>query len=182
MTCIVAVKDDNKIIVGGDLQGSSSWEKRERADKKVFKKDNMVFGFTSSYRMGQLIQYELNIPLDNKEIETFKYMVSSFVPALQDCLKQKQYASLKDNVLTGGTFIVGFRGRIFRIESDFQVAENVYNYDACGCGESYSLGALSILDGEKINLKQKAESALKAAALFSNGVGSNFEYAELETL
>jgi len=34
----------------------------------------------------------------------------------------------------GGTFLVGYRGRLFRVDSDYQVGESVNNYCAVGCG------------------------------------------------
>ena len=52
MTCIVGLKKDYKIYIGGDTLGSNLYSKTVRMDDKVFIKDDMIFGFTSSYRMG----------------------------------------------------------------------------------------------------------------------------------
>lgn len=55
MTCIVGLVENNKVYIGGDSAGVAGLSLMKRADEKVFKKDEFIFGFTSSFRMGQLI-------------------------------------------------------------------------------------------------------------------------------
>lgn len=59
LTCIVALKQRDKVYIGGDSAGTSSFSLKStiRKDSKVFiKKDGSenewLFGFTSSFRMG----------------------------------------------------------------------------------------------------------------------------------
>ena len=63
-TCIVAYNDrKNKILyIGGDSAGVGDLSVRIRKDPKIFEKSGMLFGYTSSFRMGQLLQYKLVIP------------------------------------------------------------------------------------------------------------------------
>ena len=58
MTCIVAVTDGKKIVMGGDSAGVSGYSLTIRKDKKVFKRKDesgteWLFGFTTSFRMGE---------------------------------------------------------------------------------------------------------------------------------
>ena len=62
MTCIVAWLEDEKICIGGDSAGVAVYNMQIRADEKVFKNGEMVFGFTSSFRMGQLLRFSLILP------------------------------------------------------------------------------------------------------------------------
>ena len=75
MTCIVALKQEGNIYIGGDSAGVSGNNIRTRADQKVFKKSGIVFGFTTSFRMGQLIKYCLAIPKQKKRKPTTLFYV-----------------------------------------------------------------------------------------------------------
>jgi hypothetical protein len=52
--------------------------------------------------------------------------------------------------------------------SDFQVAELILPYSACGCGEHYSLGSMASTEGMKP--RDRILKALKVAGEFSNGI------------
>jgi len=57
MTCIVGLidKESKKIYMGGDSAGVANYSLSVRKDPKVFKRYGFIFGFTSSFRMGQLL-------------------------------------------------------------------------------------------------------------------------------
>ena len=65
MTCIVALKDGNKVYLGGD--GAASEEKTglilQRIDPKVFRVGQFGIGFVDSFRMGQILQYSWTPPV-----------------------------------------------------------------------------------------------------------------------
>ena len=52
MTCIVGLVENGKVYIGGDSAGVAGLDVRMRSDEKVFTKGNMIFGYTSSFRMG----------------------------------------------------------------------------------------------------------------------------------
>lgn len=174
MTCIVAFKDSKKIYLGCDLLASGSdGSKRTRKDTKIFQKEDMLIGFTSSYRMGQLLRYSLDLPKHAEGVDTFEYMVTSFVDAVQACLSEGGFQETKDEVKTGGSFIVVYKNRIFTIHDDYQVAEDDRDYASVGSGENYALGSLYSSDGRPT--EDRVLLALKTAAEFSQSVGGPFE-------
>lgn len=173
MTCVVGIAHNGSVHLGADCQGSNGWTQTDRLDGKVFAKGPMVMGFTSSYRMGQLLRYKLELPEHRDNVDTFEYMVAHFVESVRQCLKDGGFAKVENSVDSGGIFLVGYRGRLFCIESDFQVGERSDGFDAVGCGESFALGALHVTKGAPRN---RIHSALQAAARFSNGVGERIEY------
>jgi len=180
MTCIVGIVNGSNVIIGGDRRGvGSDFSKDERIDKKVFKKGEFVFGFTSSYRMGQLIRYKLSLPTILEGQDVMEYMVVNVVDSIRKVLNDGGYTEVKNNVEQGGHLLVGFRGRLFHIQSDFQVSESITKYDSTGCGEYYALGAMkTLIDlgySDPINI---LESGLKAAHYFSAGVGGDFDFVE----
>jgi len=181
MTCIAAIKTGKSIWIGGDSAGVAGYSIVTRSDKKVYVKadpsgNNFGFGFTSSFRMGQLIQYHLHIPTIPKNIDLHEYMATDFIESIRSCLKEGGFTQIENNQESGGTFIVGVKGRLFTIDSDFQVGEDLPDYAACGCGGSIALGSFFTTD--KLKPKPKPQDrvvlALQAAAEFSAGVRGPF--------
>ena len=132
-----------------------------------------MFGFTTSFRMGQLLRYSLAPPLyDGWDID--RHLATSFVDAVRDCLKTGGYASVDKGEESGGTFLVGYRDRLYRIGSDYQVGRSADGYDAVGCGSDLALGAMHATDIEGVHREHRVMAALKAAERFSAGVSGPF--------
>lgn len=172
MTCVVGIAHNGRVHLGADCQGSKGWAQLDRVDGKVFHKGPMVMGFTSSYRMGQLLRYKLALPEHHDGVDVFEYMVAHFVDAARQCLKDGGYTTVTNSSEQGGVFLVGYRGRLFCVEADFQVGERVGGFDSVGCGADIALGALHVAKGRPQN---RIEQALAAAARFSAGVGERSE-------
>ena len=181
MTCIIGFVDKNKdIYIGVDSAGvDSHFNIRERIDSKVFIKKNMIFGFTSSFRMGQLIRYQLAIPEQMPSKDDFTYMCTDFIESVIECFKKHGYAKINNNEITGGFFLVGYKGDLYQIECDFQVAQIRDRFDACGCGESYAMGAMEILSkldfiDKELTPEQRIIDALSVVEKYSAGVAKPF--------
>lgn len=173
MTCIVGVVHKNKVYIGGDSAGVSNLDVIVRADSKVFTNRDFVFGFTSSFRMGQLLRYSFTPPTRKEHQDVYEYMVTKFINQVRKCFRAGGYAKKNNEVESGGTFLVGYHGRLFTIYDDFQVAESVQLYDAVGCGESYALGSLFATKLKEP--KARIQLALSAAEQFSGGVRGPFK-------
>lgn len=175
MTCIVGMTDGTTVTIGGDSAGVAGYDLSVRADRKVWARDDgWVFGFTSSFRMGQLLRYKLTPPAQAEGQDLEAYMVTTFVDAVRQVLKDGGYAKVESNVERGGTFLVGRRGRLFVIDSDYQVAESVRPFEAVGCGESFALGALHALHGYPGAAEWRVRRALSIAEGCSAGVRAPF--------
>lgn len=171
MTCIAGVAHEGKVWIGGDSAGVGGYDLTLRADTKVFANGAFLFGFTSSFRMGQLLRYALTPPkLYDKDVMTF--MCTEFTDAVRNCLKAGGYAAREREQEQGGVFLVGVAGRLFRIDNDYHVGEASALYDAVGCGEAYAKGALyaSVGHDPEVRVRQ----ALAAAEQHSAGVRAPF--------
>lgn len=178
MTCIVGIKTPTGVLIGGDTQGSSGWDKRQRIDEKVFLLSRSVgVGFTTSYRMGQILRFHLELADISAWEDEFAWAVKHFVPAARSAFKEHGYQRVEHSREEAGTFLLAVRGRLFKICDDMQVAESASTFDATGCGENYALGALSVLP-ETDAPKTRATSALVTAARWSSGVGGQFTLVE----
>jgi len=185
MTCIVGLVDNGKVYMGGDSAGCAGFDLSIRADQKVFKNDDFIMGFTTSFRMGQLLRYDFSPPKYHTDVDIYKYMVTDFINEVRRCLKNGGYASKKDEEESAGTFLVGFKGQLFRICNDYQVGQNILPFDACGCGQSYALGSLHSTNETwggfpKIDPQTRIEMALHTAQQFSAGVREPFHIEILE--
>ncbi len=180
MTCIVGWIEDNKVTMGGDSAASKGYEIQIRTAPKVFIKDNMIFGFTTSFRMRQLIQYSLKIPEQSQKIGDYEYLCSTFIDALIKCLERGKFAEVDNNVIKGGTFLLGYKGSLYCISRDFQVGKSSKNFDACGCGKDYALGALEATKDIKISSSIRIRKALEVASEFSGAVAAPFNILELK--
>jgi ATP-dependent protease HslVU (ClpYQ) peptidase subunit len=177
MTCIVGLVDeDNKVYIGGDSAAVGGWSLTARKDKKVFHNGPFLFGFTTSFRMGQLLNHAFVAPSYDADIGLEKYMATVFVDAVRECLKSGGFAKKESEQESGGMFLVGFQGHLFCIFSDYQVAEALDGYDACGCGSDIALGVLYATPTMKP--RKRIELALQAAEHHNAGVRTPFSMEE----
>lgn len=172
MTCIVGLEHEGKVYIGGDSLGVSGYNIRERLDEKVFKNGKFIMGFTSSFRMGQLLRYELEPPKLKKGQDVMQFMVKDFVGAVRDCLKVGGYSTISSNEESAGTFLVGFQGCLFCVENDYQVARLSDGEYSVGCGEQYAMGSLYSTSG--VGPVRRITEALNAASKYSGGVGGKY--------
>jgi len=142
MTAVAGVVHEGRVYIGADSGGVSGWDLVIRRDPKVFTSGPFIMGFTSSFRMGQLLQYALIAPQHPDGLDPFAYMCTLFIDAVRACLKAGGFAKAENNVESGGNFLVGYRGRLFDVDSDFHVGETVDGYAAVGSGVSILHGAL----------------------------------------
>ena len=184
-----ALRHEGVIYMGCDSAGVGGWYSRQnRVDPKIYRVKDMLIGFTTSFRMGQLLGYSLTPPHHHVDVPIEKYMATTFVNAVRECLKAGGWATKDKEVESGGIFLVAYKGRIFEIQADYQVAEGEEPYNAVGCGQDLALGSLftserSVLgSGDHASIaRARVEAALQAAAAFSAGVHPPFRIEELKS-
>ncbi len=172
MTCIVGYLDKKlgKVVIGADSAGISGFDITIRKNEKVFKNNEFIIGCTSSFRMIQLLRYSF-LPPKVHDKDIYEYMCTDFINAVRSCFKDGGYLQkYRDGDEKGGTFLVGYKDRLFTVHDDFQVFETLCGYDSLGCGEGYALGTLFILENENLKAEEKVTKALISAEKFSAGV------------
>jgi ATP-dependent protease HslVU (ClpYQ) peptidase subunit len=174
VTCIVGLAEQGKVWIGGDSAGIDGWNLQVRADPKVIRNGDFIFGFTSSFRMGQLLAHKFIPPRRHPGKDVFAFMVSDFIDAVRECFKTAGYARKDSEQETAGTFLVGYQGRLFTVDSDYQVAEDAIGFSACGCGAQVALGAMYASQSASLDAKDRVTNALKASERFCAGVRGPF--------
>lgn len=178
MTCVAGLRHDGNVYIGADSAGIDGIDLVVRADEKVFVVGPYLMAFCGSFRMGQLLRYSLDPPSPRTK-DLPRFMATAFVDAVRKCLKEGGAAEVQHNVETGETFLVGVKGRLFCVDTDFQVAEPDDAYAAIGCGRLIALGAL-YAQPKAMAPKNRVLQALSAAQRFSGGVRAPFRVLSLK--
>jgi hypothetical protein len=136
-------------------------------------------GFTTSYRMGQLLRYSLDVgEPDTWDVDRF--MATTFIDAVRECLTRGGYARTEDGQEQGGQFLVGIHGRLYVVDSDYQIGHTISGYAAVGSGYLVALGSLHSTAKSSATSHERAVMALEAAAELTEGVRPPFTVVQAE--
>lgn len=177
MTCIVAIEDNNKVIMGGDRLGSNGYTGAPVSESKVFKKGGVMIGYTSSFRMGQLLQHALEIPALPAEINLDKWVAIDFMQAIRKAYKDNGWDKEKDGAAEGGSFLLAIGNRCYEIQDDYSYIRHISGEYAVGSGKHYALGSLRSTRGRATATKRIIES-LETAAEYVVSVSAPFDVHE----
>ena len=75
---------------------------------------------------------------------------------------------------------LGYKDKLYSVESDFQVGESLDNYAACGSGEDFALGSLATTEGLGLSPEERIRVALQAASKFSVSVAPPYQIINTE--
>jgi hypothetical protein len=119
-----------------------------------------------------LLGYKFAPPEQSQKDTVERYINTAFIDSLRQTLKDGGFSNTTNGVESAGEFLVGYRGRLFRICGDYQVGELLVNFDSVGCGAPYALGALHATVGQPA--AERLSIAMKAAEACSVGVRAPF--------
>ena len=173
MTCIVGIEFDGHVLLGGDIQGTGRNNKIIHTQPKVFNKKGVIFGFTTSYRFGQILEHSLQDPVvPENEKDVYRWLITVLIPDIRHALKDAGYD-------TGGNCLIGVKGQLWELQNDFSVLRSVRGYAAVGSGSEYAIGSLftSVEAKPKTSedFKLAIKLAIQAAGTFSPSVGTDCE-------
>ncbi len=177
MTCIVGIEQDGVVYMGGDSAAVGGWQGMSTSIPKVFRVGGLLFGYTSSFRMGQIIQHHLTPPAHDDGNSPIEYLVKQLIPEIRRLFSAHGYMGKDAERENGGVFLVGYRGELYRVDADFQVIRYCSGFAAVGSGEEYALGVLFHTAGDKP--LDRMRDALKAAEFFCIGVMGPFVFETL---
>ena len=121
--------------------------------------------------MGQVLRFKFKPPKVNYK-DIYKYMCTTFIDEVRKDLKKAGWLHVSNSVEKGGSFLVGYKGVLYSIDSDFQVGISLDQYDAVGCGASLALG--SLYSTKSLDPITRINTALQAAEKFNAGVRGPF--------
>lgn len=173
MTCIVAMIEDGRVWMGADHLGSDGYIKTEFVkNDKVFKSGDFLLGYTTSFHMGQILQYRWGQPTRPEGVSDdmyfYKYVMDSFI----QCFKDNGYGEKQGVGWVSGNFLVGWKGRLFEVENAHALEHEKFASVGSGC--YHALGAMKALHLtlECHNPQRMLELALEVASDSICTVGS----------
>lgn len=176
MTCIVGLESEGRVWLGGDRAAVDQSHYLSHCEQpKVFRRAEMVFGYTTSFRMGQLIQYRLAVPEIGDGQSLDEYMATKFIDAVRSCLKDGGYTKVDCSRETIGTFLVGARGQLYVVDDDYNVRRDNGGFNAVGSGTSVALGSMHSTAKLRMHPRERLGMALEAASTFVTTVRGPFD-------
>lgn len=178
MTCIVAIKSNKGVMMGADSCGCAGHRASSVRTPKVSVVGEYLIGYTTSFRMGQILHYAMSTKKHNPKDDLFLHLVKVLIPEVRESLKAGGWLHIKENQESGGEFLLAHERRLFVVQTDFSVLEYEDDYVAVGCGEEWAVGALYALRGTKMPHKRMLTTALEAASRFSSCVRPPFQFVQ----
>jgi hypothetical protein len=140
---------------------------------KVFSKKGVVFGYTTSYRFGQLIEHVVPDPVvPNDESEIYRWLIAVLIPDIKKVLKEAEYDK-------GGNCLIGIKSQLWEMQDDFSVLRSVKGFNSCGSGYEYAVSSMQTnmsLSGIPKNdtaAREAIKLAIQTAGTFSPSVGTD---------
>lgn len=180
MTCIIAKVQDGRVHMIGDCMGSNGFVKNiYTKTPKVFSVGDFIIGYTTSFRMGQILQYSWTPPvrLVNDQDDD-KYLYKSVVDSVKKCFEDNGFGHKSSEEFEAGVFLIGWQGRLFEMQSNMSLME-VEDFASVGCGSYHAVAAMKTMKHlNQLNEKplEFLEVALEITANSVEGVSTNYTY------
>lgn len=176
MTCIVAWKtEDDNVVLAGDKKGSNGYTADIVKEPKVFRNKDFMIGYTSSFRMGQILKHVWTPPQRKIDQTTDNYMYCDVVNSLRKTMKDNGFLNT-DNKDKSGTFIIVYENRIFLHQDEFSLLEFESKVTACGCGEDFAVASVTTLLEYEKDIDVILQKAYDLISFYSTGVSKKYDY------
>lgn len=182
MTCIVAVAKDGVVYMGGDRLVSAGQTIYSGGPKIYFIENNgkreFLFGDAGQIRVGNLLK---SVAFEMETIDDPVLMlVNNVIPAIRELIDENGATQrFEDGSDAYNNMLVGYRGRLFHIDSVLGVTEPSGGYFASGSAGDVALGSLATTQNTGIPPKERLQLALEASAKHHCFVAEPFDFLEL---
>jgi hypothetical protein len=181
MTCCIAWVGQQGTYVAADSAMLCGYDAFLTKVPKIICRPGFSLAASGSLRWIQAIHLA-DLPNRPEEKEdAYEWAIRKLVPAIRTATKDLGLAKVSDNVETVETAVLATAGRVFRLESNLQICENMEGLDICGCGEDFARGALhALLRGGRVYSDLSVLSRiLVVAEVCSVGVSKPFFYVKI---
>lgn len=147
MTIIVGLERNDEVFMGCDSAGTGyNYAQCTVRDPKVFENEGLLMGMCGSFRLGQLLQHALAVPdRDPRKENDMEWLVTDYVDAVREMLQEKGHihkGEHTEETMPGSDYLLGYRGKLYIVEENFQILKVNEDYLATGCGYELAAGAL----------------------------------------
>jgi ATP-dependent protease HslVU (ClpYQ) peptidase subunit len=166
------------VFLGGDSSAISEYDMLTIRTPKVIRKGEYVFGFAGHFRFAQIVEHAFKPPV-YKGGDVFSFMSRQFMSRLQKCVAKAEFARNREGRMEGGLALIGFRGRLFCMQTEYELIEPKDGMFSIGCGFPYALGAMDALAIAEKNVERRVLLALQSTERYCSGVRSPFHIVKL---
>ncbi len=173
MTCIVGVTKGGTVWLGGDRAATDgNLDRTLMKEPKVFEKGGIGFGVCGLPKVMDALQHAIDLPPYSGG-DSKGHLVGEVVPAIREGLKRLECTEEHEGQqYFHGAMLIGFMGRLYKLEANFQLVEAARGFDAVGSGQEPALGSLRVTRG---NPRKRLLEALKVSAENNAGVAPPFD-------
>lgn len=164
MTCIVGLVEDKKIWMGADSMVSSGNEYTILKSPKVFKNGSFLIGCAGTPRHAQLLSSSLFNPPQKKDKQTdIDYLITDLMEHIRTLFGSHGAIRQEDGKTDthDSQYLIGYNGKLYAIEGNFQLIDSVNPYLAAGCGRVYAHAVLGFIDKNSKSFKKKISPQTK---------------------
>lgn len=149
MTCICGLVAGNRVWLGGDRASTNQQLNRTiLKEPKIFVKDGVGFGVCGLPKVMDALKHGIELPKQaGGDDKTF--LVAELVPTIRDGFVKFDAAGKNTNPFGGssgvvfeGEILIAYRGRLHRLQGNFQLVEGEERFAAIGVGSQLALGSL----------------------------------------
>lgn len=175
MTCIVGIESKGKVYVGGDSAGTrADGSQRSLADKKVFINDGILFGVCGLPKVMDALEHGLDVPKRSRKDNVRKYINRQLMPAIIETLDDAQCTEKHHGSSSfEGAFLMAFAGKLYTVETNFQVITTARGFNSVGSGSDIAMGSLHASRNVR-NARARILTALEASAINNAAVRPPF--------
>jgi 20S proteasome alpha/beta subunit len=181
MTCVIGmIKIGGGVIFGADSEMSDGYEKSITADSKVFIKKDVAFGMCGEMLFLQLLKYHLEIPMRPKDITDEEYIVKHLVANIKTTFKEQNGSlEINDRRHFYGSVLIGYRSKIYELQSNFQVIRTKERFVCIGSGGAHARASMLTSQRTVWTEKTRIRLALNVSSKCAVGVSGPFKIVEL---
>lgn len=172
MTLIVGLEHDGKVVVGADSFVGNGNHCYRVGEPKVFRNGPLLIGYCGSMRFGALMRHKLTVPRRNKDQSNSEYMATSVADRIRKVVADNGYQRKKDEREHGGFALIGYKGRLYRLQEQYDLTPVGDGWIAQGAGEDIAIGVLAATEG--MDGPDRVEHVLSLVARFSPWVAEPF--------
>jgi 20S proteasome alpha/beta subunit len=167
MTCVVAIEEPHgRVVLGADSATAGGSTVRRASTPKVFVTHGIGYACAGSWRLINILRYDFVPPDHPPGMDPDEYMVVRWVNDMRARLSALgvMRAEHEEETTGGGVALIGYRGRAYHFDTDFQITRALDGHMAHGSGRDYALGSLDTTARLGIAAERRARLALTAAA------------------
>ncbi len=167
MTCVVGIEAGaGRVVLGADSASVSGATVLRSATAKAFTAHGIGYACAGSWRLINILRHSFVPPEHPEDCAPDEYLVVHWTAALRAHLTD--VGALKKNSevhgTNGGQALIAYRGGLYMLDSDFQIARDLPGYMAAGAGRDYALGSMATTATLGLSAARRVALALEAAA------------------